>query len=139
MLRFWMIFGSVALIVAPVAFAIMAAIEARRILRFSRRGIAVEGEIIGEELHGVRHRAPYPVVQFRTPDGAIHQFRSTISRRSRGFTHPEKVIVRYLCATPETAELFSGFHPYKHLAAIVVVLMLSIAFAAFGLPLILSR
>jgi hypothetical protein len=130
-----LIIGSVALVLAPMVFAVTTVVEARRVVRFLRHGVVAEGEVIGEELHGLQFRAPYPVVQFRVKDGSIRTFRSRISRRSRGFIHPEKVVVRYLADSPDEAELFSGFHPYKHLAGISLVLALTVAFAAFGLPL----
>lgn len=128
------VIGSVALILAPIVFAVMTLIEARRVVRFLRHGVLAEGEVIGEELHGLQFRAPYPVVQFRVKDGSIRTFRSRISRRSRGFIHPEKVVVSYLENSPDEAELFSGFHPYKHLAGISLVLALTVTFAVFGLP-----
>jgi hypothetical protein len=76
------------------------------------------------------------VVQFRTKDGSVRTFRSKISRRGRGFIHPEKVAVRYLVDASGDAELFSGVHPYKHLIAISLVLALTVGFAAFGLPMV---
>ena len=126
--------GALALILAPIAFTTMTVIEARRVWRFLRAGVRTDGEIIGEELHGVRYRASYPVVRFRDCDGSIRQFRSRISKKTAQFIHPEKVTVIYLPERPDMAELFSGFHPYKHLVGITFVLMLSVAFAIFALP-----
>jgi hypothetical protein len=136
---FVMIAGSFALAAAPVVFATMVVIEIRRVRQFLRDGVKVEGEIIGEELHGIRSQAPYPVVQFRASDGSVRQFRSLISRRTRHFIHPERVTVRYFPDSPEKAELFSGFHPYKHLATVLVVLFMSIAFAFLGLPMFFEQ
>ncbi|MBI5769460.1 MAG: hypothetical protein HZA93_16920 [Verrucomicrobia bacterium] len=116
----------------------MTALEARRLHRLLRHGVATDGEVIGEELDGIRNRAPYPVVRFQLPDGTIKQFRSSISKKSQAFVHRKKVTVRYVAGSPETAELFSGIHPYKHLIGGGVVLALSIACAAFGLPMLLA-
>jgi hypothetical protein len=131
--------GSIAMIVAPLAFAAMTVVEAQRIRHFLRYGVKTDGEVIGEELHGIRYRAPYPVVQFRDNTGSVRQFRSLISKKSKGFIHPERVIVIYLPDHPEKAELFSGFHPYKHLAAIITVFVLSVAAATFSLPMFFAR
>ena len=133
-----LIVGALALVLTPLLFAVLVVIEARRVARLIRHGVVVEGEVIGEELHGIKNKAPYPVVQFRTPDGNVRQFRSMISRRNRGFIHLEKVIVRYLPECPDRAELFSSFHPYKHLAGAFVAFLLAATFALLGLPLILQ-
>ena len=131
--------GSLALIVAPLAFATLTVIEARRVRRFLRDGVRTDGEIIGEELRGLRSAAAYPVVRFRAGDGSLRQFRSRIAKTTAGFVRPTQVTVIYLPDHPEDAELFSGFHPYKHLAAIGGVTVFACALAAFALPMFFSR
>lgn len=126
----------IAAALAIALFAWMTFTEARRIRRFLKHGIKTEGQIVDDEMGpgiGIG-RIWYPIVQFQDQSGMTRRARSLISRDSRTVTYPEKVIVRYLPENPAEAELFSGFHPYKHLVAISVVLILSSAFAVYALP-----
>jgi len=126
--------GAFALCAGPSTLAIMTAVEARRVRRYLRCGVRAEGEIIGEELGGLRNNAPYPVVRFRDAEGVARQFRSLISKRTSEFFHPEKVVVIYLPESPDRAELFSGLHPYKHLIVIACATTLACICSVCVLP-----
>lgn len=131
-----LILGAISLAGAPALFAVMALFESQRLYRYWRHGVRAEAEVIGEEIH---RRTIYPVVRFHDHQGISRQFRSLIGRRNNRCSPPEKVTVIYLPHRPSVAEMFSGFHPYKHLFWTLVALAVSTVLAVWWLPMFLSQ
>ncbi len=74
-----------------------------------RRGVTVEGTIVGVETVGLRFFDKFPIVRFRTPRGQWLTLTCRESTRGPGFRKGQKVQVRFLPDFPEDFVVVSGF------------------------------
>jgi hypothetical protein len=88
-----------------LASAAQIALRRRRFLAGSR---TAPGTVVEVRVRGVgRNAVSVPVLEYRTPDGAVHRAESWMGSGFRGFEVGEEVTVRYDPADPSRVEVDS--------------------------------
>jgi len=106
-----------------------------------RRGITVEGQIVGFEVTSPSGDPAYrkvfaPIVKFRTAEGVPVQFTSAIARRPNPYVEGQRVPVRYLPEDPSGADLEAASRSWA--TFVILIVMMIVAFTVASLPILLK-